>query len=323
MVSLARKMFEAVKEEIGRKLGLIMEEDPIVASMAVGALGGTLLIRDSSVFSKIEFFYASHFISVIGNWHGVNEKVALINIYEPQGSRNKEELWRDLLDIINFTVAVLTLLREFNDVRSRNERFGSLFINRDATAFNKFIANGGLHDFPLGGRRFTRYNREGSKLSKFDRFLVSNNFFSLWKDAKVKTLAREISDHCPIMLSVDSMNFGPKCFKFFNHWMEDDDFNNIVKTSWEAGVYRGFADIVLKNKLKKLKSDVKVGWNIKSQESNRRKLEIQSFLADWNSKAKSGLLSSYDRHKRDEFLMDLHILNQKKRESLKQKSRVK
>ncbi|GKF67459.1 hypothetical protein Tco_0197138, partial [Tanacetum coccineum] len=98
--------------------------------------------------------------------------------------------------------------------------------------------------------------------------------------------------------------------------MEDDDFNNIVKTSWEAGVYRGSADIVLKNKLKKLKSDVKVGWNIKSQESNRRKLEIQSFLADWNSKAKSGLLSSYDRHKRDEFLMDLHILNQKKRLSL-------
>nr|GEY94209.1 reverse transcriptase domain, reverse transcriptase zinc-binding domain protein [Tanacetum cinerariifolium] len=46
-------------------------------------------------------------------------------------------------------VAVLILFRDFNVVRSRNERFGSLFIDRDATSFNEFIAKGDLHDFPL------------------------------------------------------------------------------------------------------------------------------------------------------------------------------
>nr|GEX72984.1 cysteine-rich receptor-like protein kinase [Tanacetum cinerariifolium] len=76
------------------------------------------------------------------------------------------------------------------------------------------------------------------------------------------------------MLSVDSINFGPKCFKFFNHWMEDDNFNDIFKSSWGTGLYRGTADIILKNKLKKLKLDVKNQWKIRSKEFKRKKDDV-------------------------------------------------
>lgn len=128
---------------------------------------------------------------------------------------------------------IWVLFGDFNVVRSREERLGSIFSERDARFFYEFISSGDLQDFAIGGRRFTRYNREGTNLSKLDRFLVSCNFFNAWKDAKVKTLDRLNSDHCPIMISSSLRNFGPKCFKLFNHWMNEEGFSNVVEASWE------------------------------------------------------------------------------------------
>ncbi|GKB97469.1 cysteine-rich receptor-like protein kinase [Tanacetum coccineum] len=60
------------------------------------------------------------------------------------------------------TDAIWVLFGDFNVVRSCDERFGSTFVEKDARIFNDFIALGGLHDFALGGRRFTKFNRVGS-----------------------------------------------------------------------------------------------------------------------------------------------------------------
>ena len=62
---------------------------------------------------------------------------------------------------------------------------------------------------------------------------------------------------------------------------------------------------------------------MQSIESERVKKDIQSRLLEWDAKAEAGLLSSFDCLKREEDLMDIHHLEQKERDSLKQKSRVK
>nr|GFA07128.1 hypothetical protein [Tanacetum cinerariifolium] len=218
------------------------------------------------------------------------ENVAIINIYGPQGSNQKEKLWRELSSIINSKEAICVLLRDFNVVRTCEERLGSIFVERDARAFNEFISNGGFHDFVMGGRRFTRFNRE---------------------------------DHCPIMLSVDAIDFGPKSFKLFDHWMMNDEFSNVVESSWSTEVNGGSSDRILKNKVKNLKEDIKNRCRAQSIERDRIKNDIQSRLLEWDAKAESGLLSSHDCLKREEDLMDMYRLEQKKRDSLKQKSRVK
>nr|GEV99816.1 retrotransposon protein, putative, Ty1-copia subclass [Tanacetum cinerariifolium] len=100
------------------------------------------------------------------------------------GSRHKDELYRELLNIMSSIDAVWILIRDFNVVCSQDERLSTLFVKREAKAFNEFIANEGLHELPIGGRRFTRFNIEGSKLSKLDRFLVSNHFFDIWRDVE-------------------------------------------------------------------------------------------------------------------------------------------
>nr|GEV77418.1 RNA-directed DNA polymerase, eukaryota [Tanacetum cinerariifolium] len=59
-------------------------------------------------------------------------------------------------------------------VRSESERFGFIFSSGDVTIFNDFIHATGLIDLPMGGRIFTWMNKVGSKMSKLDRFLLSN-----------------------------------------------------------------------------------------------------------------------------------------------------
>lgn len=50
----------------------------------------------------------------------------------------------------------MLVLGDFNEVRTEDERFGSMFNIQGANAFNNFISSAGLVDLPLGGYSFTR-----------------------------------------------------------------------------------------------------------------------------------------------------------------------
>lgn len=162
------------------------------------------------------------------------------------------------------------------------------------------MAKSELHDCQMGGRRFTRFNKEGSKMSKLDRFLVSHNFFNVWENANVTALSRSVSDHSPILLKVGSKDFGAKCLRVFDHWIDSNGFNEVIEKTWLSCQYRGSTDIVLKNKLKKLKQDIKIWSRAHSDENNKRKSDLYDRLLDWDSKAEAGILSSFERDKREE-----------------------
>ncbi|GKE09582.1 hypothetical protein Tco_1413133, partial [Tanacetum coccineum] len=74
----------------------------------------------------------------------------------------------------------------FNVVRSLEERVGSNFDDNEANTFSDFLLSTGLCDLPLGGRRYTRFDKEWRKASKFDRFLVTSGFFNVWNGASAK-----------------------------------------------------------------------------------------------------------------------------------------
>ncbi|GJV36581.1 reverse transcriptase [Tanacetum coccineum] len=52
------------------------------------------------------------------------------------------------------------------------EKLGFSF--RQDGIFHDFLSRTGLFDLPLGGRRFTRFDKDGRKASKLDKFLVSS-----------------------------------------------------------------------------------------------------------------------------------------------------
>jgi len=52
--------------------------------------------------------------------------------------------------------------------------------NDDFVPFNQFIEGNFLIDLPLCGRNFTWYRRDGVSMSRLDRFLLSEAWFSVF-----------------------------------------------------------------------------------------------------------------------------------------------
>nr|GEU58908.1 RNA-directed DNA polymerase, eukaryota [Tanacetum cinerariifolium] len=120
---------------------------------------------------------------------------------------------------------------DLNKVRTDYECFGSTFSNFKAQIFNSFIDAAGLIEIPMGGRLFTWMNKPGTKLSKLDRLLMSEDVLVTNPDLKAISLDRLWSDHNPILLHADKSDFGPIPFKLFHSWMQMPDFDIMIKES--------------------------------------------------------------------------------------------
>nr|GEY59169.1 RNA-directed DNA polymerase, eukaryota, reverse transcriptase zinc-binding domain protein [Tanacetum cinerariifolium] len=125
------------------------------------------------------------------------------------------------------------LFGDLNEVRNVFERFGSIFSSGDAAIFNDFIQESGLIDLPMGGRSFTWMNKVGSKMSKLDRFLISDNVNQDIPNLQVMALDRRWSDHNLILLHSKNFDFGPTPFKIFHSWFDQIDFEKVVKDKWD------------------------------------------------------------------------------------------
>ncbi|GKD34658.1 RNA-directed DNA polymerase, eukaryota, partial [Tanacetum coccineum] len=101
------------------------------------------------------------------------------------------------------------IIGDFNEVRFRSDRLGSNFNAHGANLFNSFISNSGLVEVTLGGSRFTWSHKNGSKMSKLDRFLVLENLLLSCPHLNAITLERFLSDHRPILLRENTFDYGP------------------------------------------------------------------------------------------------------------------
>ncbi|KAJ9561194.1 hypothetical protein OSB04_006354 [Centaurea solstitialis] len=254
----------------------------------------------------------------------INQKVGLLNVYGPHSPTLKASLWDDLSSLISSSSEVIwVVFGDFNAVRFREERKGTSFNIREALDFNQFIISTGLHEPQLCGRRFTRFSKDGLKMSKLDRMLVTTNFFSIWKNPTISVLHRSISDHCPILLKVEELISGPKPFRIFNSWLNDESFQRAVTLSWNSSAFEGTADFILKEKIKALKIELKSWAFLEAKKKNQRKVHIEKALLDWDMKAEQSVMSEDDRIKRDELLFESFQLDHQERSDLIQKARIR
>ncbi|PWA38384.1 cytochrome P450 [Artemisia annua] len=172
------------------------------------------------------------FIAIYGEWINTQMACLMIVVYAPQDVTSKRSLWIRLNNLVLSFQAASIVLGDFNEVRFESERLGSTFCKYGGKMFNDFIINTDLVDLPMGGRKFTRMNKHGTKLSKLDRILVSNHFIAKWPNAQLLALPRDLSDHCPIILKTHSVDYGPIPFKFFNSWLLNDELNTLICQNW-------------------------------------------------------------------------------------------
>ena len=85
----------------------------------------------------------------------------------------------------------------------------------------------------MGGYSFTWTDKWAGKMSKLDRFLVSESFLESFVGATGMVLEKALPDHRPILLKEKVVDYGPTPFRFFNSWLQVDDFKALVETTWK------------------------------------------------------------------------------------------
>ncbi|GJS39467.1 RNA-directed DNA polymerase, eukaryota [Tanacetum coccineum] len=190
-----------------------------------------------------------HSDSVVTN----GKLLLIISVYAPQEFSEKKLLWDYLGHVIANWKGEVIIMGDFNEVCNKNERFGSIFNVQGASA---------------------------SKMSKLDRFLMSESLLRECPNFSAITLDRYLSDHRPILLRESTHDYGPIPFWFFHYWLEVEGFENFVNEVWhETPVDSSNAVINLMNKLKYLKKKIRV-WNGMRHSSKNRKHVLKQELAD-------------------------------------------
>ncbi|GJT71104.1 hypothetical protein Tco_1030390 [Tanacetum coccineum] len=142
---------------------------------------------------------------------------------------------------------------------------------------------------PFGGYSFTWLDKHASKISKLDRFLLSDGLLDLFPNLSDLIFHRHIFDHKPIILKESHMDYGPTPFRLFHSWFLEQDFAYVVEDSWNNdGVHASYVMILLKKKLKSLKQTLKT-WSIQKmsiKEHGRRVL--QDYLLEIDSRLNNG-----------------------------------
>ncbi|KAJ9555174.1 hypothetical protein OSB04_009788 [Centaurea solstitialis] len=288
-----------------------------------GRSGGLISLWDSSTFVKSGCLKGTNFLITIGNLKGIASPIFIANIYAPRLASARQALWNELLQIIQSNSGAWVLMGDYNEIRNKEERIGSSFSHSAANIFNSFISESGLSEINLGGRRYTWMGEGGTSLSKLDRFLVSSDFLVSSPSASATVLAREYSDHFPIILSCVGSDFGPIPFRFFNSWVLHKDFNSIVANAWNSCSFRGKADRSLAFKLKAVKRALKA-WKAEVIDKDRRKIEgLKEKLDKSDKAAEVRPLSTQELEERRAWKKEILDLEYAKSLDLKQKARIR
>nr|GFB31402.1 RNA-directed DNA polymerase, eukaryota [Tanacetum cinerariifolium] len=103
----------------------------------------------------------------------------IVSVYAPQAVSLKRTLWSYLSSLINRWNEEYIVLGDFNEVRRKEERWGSTFNVYGARDFYQFITSAGLVEVQLEGYSYTWAHPSASKMSFDDMITQTWNSISL------------------------------------------------------------------------------------------------------------------------------------------------
>nr|GFB32237.1 RNA-directed DNA polymerase, eukaryota [Tanacetum cinerariifolium] len=229
-----------------------------VACDSVRNSGGILCVWEETIFKKENVSMSDNFIAIYGTWLPTSTKILIVAIYTPQSPVLKCTLWEYISGLINRWNRETVVLGDFNEVRSEEERSGSIFNQSCARDFNCFISSSGLVDVKMEGFSFTWVHPLAKKMNKLDRFLVSDGIILGFPAITAVCLDRHLSDHHPILLNEIHTDFGPTPFRTFHYWFSRKGFDAMVEQAWSSFTHNDSNRLIrFKKKLQDLKSVIR------------------------------------------------------------------
>ncbi|GJU69267.1 RNA-directed DNA polymerase, eukaryota [Tanacetum coccineum] len=234
-------------------------------------------------------------------WVKTGANLLIVAVYAPHDLKDKCMLWDYLTHVSNHWDGEVKMMGDFNEV-----------------------SNASLEEVPLGGCAYTWCHKSASKMSKLDRFLISENLMHKCPNICAITLDRFILDHRPILLRESSFDYGPTPFRFFHYWMEVDGFNEFVIDSWRVAPgdqSNGMRNMLFK--LKFLKSKIREWINVFKYNSKAELIRLKGELQAVDGDIDNGNGSDEVVSKRTEIINSMLRLNKIKASEAAQKAKIK
>ncbi|GJS74599.1 RNA-directed DNA polymerase, eukaryota [Tanacetum coccineum] len=231
-------------------------------------------------------------------------KLLIISVYAPQELTEKRDLWDFLHHTIDSWDDECVFMGDFNEVRTKHERYGTVFNLHGANAFNNFINMTGLVDLPLEGYSYTWSHKSASNMSKLDRFLITEGLLTIFPSLSALCLDRHLSDHRPILLRELNVDYGPILFRLFHSWFNKNGFDKMKK-------------------LQALKTSIKQWIIAVKLHSSEAKNSIQKCLAELDKMLDQGRCNDELLNERTNLLNDLQNLNSCVASDMIQKAKVR
>ncbi|GJS88794.1 RNA-directed DNA polymerase, eukaryota [Tanacetum coccineum] len=295
-----------------------------VSSDSVGNSGGILCVWEATVFKKDYATVSDNFIAIYGTWIPCNSKVLIVVIYAPQQPSHKSVLWEYISTLLARWNGETIIMGDFNEVRSKDERLGSVFNQFSARNFDHFITSSGLVDVKLEGYAFTWSHPSATKMSKLDRFLVTEGIISLFPSITALCLDRHLSDHRPILLRELPTDFGPTPFRFYHSWFRLEGFDDMVEQAWLSLSHTDSNELIrFKKKLQDLKIIIRRWVKDKKLQQSGVRSSIIKELSDIDKDLDHENVSDVVLLKRMELMRQLQDINQMETRDSLQKSKIK
>ncbi|GJT42913.1 RNA-directed DNA polymerase, eukaryota [Tanacetum coccineum] len=205
-------------------------------------------------------------------------------------------LWDYLTIVIDNCNGEVVIIGDFNEVHKQAERYGFIFNVQGVDSFNSFISVAGSEDVPLGGCSFTWCHKSATKMSKLDRFLISEGLMGSCPDILAITLDRYLSDHRPILMQ---------------------------RTWNEAHVTDSNAMTKLMKKMKYLKKKIRVWIKVNKDSSKNYKKTLKAELTEIDLLLNKGEGNSDVLNKRMSVSKSLQDLDKIESMEVAQKSKIK
>ena len=108
---------------------------------------------------------------------------------------------------------------------------------REMRRFKNFINQAQLQEVSLLGRRFTwSSERQRPTLERLDRCLASVDWFQAFPYHCLRPLSSDCSDHCPLLLLLDTRPADKRRFRFESFWTKLPRFIDVVTAAWSLPV---------------------------------------------------------------------------------------
>ncbi|OMP03932.1 reverse transcriptase [Corchorus capsularis] len=216
-------------------LALICSNEVNVLSTNANSLSGHSMGKRNFIHNGYSSSLRNErYIICAGFMKRVGFHCAIVNVYALNDEEGRVLLWNELKDLKEQFDLPRIIGGDFNAVLHTKERQGRDENSLGTRSFTDFTNDLQLIDMPLLGAKFTwGSNREIPSFSRLDRFLVSTEVLISFPDIKQKLKPKSLSDHNPVLLFVENVNWGPKLFKFFNHWFEMEGFQEMVANAWD------------------------------------------------------------------------------------------